>query len=94
MTGDVLLSVEDLTKDYPWGLLWLKHKRVLHGVSFSVSQGEITALLGHNGAGKSTTFKILMGFLRADGEVLYRGTSVASRSYIGFFQRTRPSTTT
>ena len=39
-------------------------KPVLHGIDFSASAARITALLGKNGAGKSTTINILMGFLR------------------------------
>src|SRR5213594_3605643 len=35
----------------------------LKGVSFAVTQGEIVALLGNNGAGKSTTLKTLSGLL-------------------------------
>ncbi|MDR3175375.1 MAG: ABC transporter ATP-binding protein [Desulfovibrio sp.] len=41
-------------------------REVLHGVSFTVEQGGIVGLLGKNGAGKSTTINILMGFLRPD----------------------------
>jgi branched-chain amino acid transport system ATP-binding protein len=36
---------------------------VLHGVSIEVRQGEIIALLGHNGAGKSTILRCIMGIL-------------------------------
>ena len=39
-------------------------KEVLHGINFTVEQGGIVGLLGKNGAGKSTTINILMGFLR------------------------------
>jgi branched-chain amino acid transport system ATP-binding protein len=42
-------------------------KTVLQGVSFHVDEGEIVALLGHNGAGKSTTLKTLLGLLHARG---------------------------
>ena len=38
-------------------------QRVLHGVSFEVAKGEIFALLGGNGAGKSTTLLTLLGFV-------------------------------
>ncbi len=41
-------------------------RRVLDGLSLSVGAGSITALLGGNGAGKSTTLSALLGFLRAD----------------------------
>jgi len=52
---------------------------VLDGVSFSVARGEIFALLGGNGAGKSSTLLTFLGFLDAsDGEVLVSGKSVAS----------------
>jgi len=37
---------------------------ILHGVSLEVGEGEIVALLGRNGAGKSTTLKSLIGLLR------------------------------
>ncbi|PTE22694.1 ABC transporter ATP-binding protein, partial [Cereibacter changlensis JA139] len=37
--------------------------QVLHGVDFDLRPGEVHALIGENGAGKSTTMKILSGFL-------------------------------
>ncbi|MFV0480899.1 MAG: ABC transporter ATP-binding protein [Campylobacteraceae bacterium] len=39
-------------------------KEILHGLNFEVSEGGIVGLLGKNGAGKSTTINILMGFLQ------------------------------
>ncbi|WP_448662595.1 ABC transporter ATP-binding protein [Sphingomonas sp. CJ20] len=41
--------------------------RVLDGLSLAVPAGSITALLGGNGAGKSTTLSVLLGFARSDG---------------------------
>src|ERR1700724_4106124 len=40
---------------------------ILHGVSFAVNQGEFIGILGHNGMGKTTLLKALMGFLPATG---------------------------
>jgi branched-chain amino acid transport system ATP-binding protein len=45
---------------------------VLHGVSFSVRPGEIVALLGRNGVGRSTSIKAVMGLVAARGSVLFR----------------------
>jgi branched-chain amino acid transport system ATP-binding protein len=54
--------------------------QVLFGVAFAVERGETLALMGRNGAGKSTTFKAIAGLLppRA-GRVLVRGQDVAGR---------------
>ncbi|WP_295956186.1 ABC transporter ATP-binding protein [Rhodoferax sp.] len=46
---------------------------VLHGVSFAIQPGETVALLGRNGAGRSTTAKALMGLVRCEGSILWRG---------------------
>ncbi len=43
---------------------------VLHGVNFSVGEGEIVALLGRNGSGRSTTAKTIMGLVDGTGSVL------------------------
>ena len=52
---------------------------VLTDVSFIVAPGEVYALLGGNGAGKSTTLLTLLGFLQpSSGEVLVNGRTVAS----------------
>ncbi len=51
-------------------------RRVLHGVSFSVTAGTLVGIVGENGAGKSTLLKILAGELRPDhGIVSRRGTN-------------------
>ena len=42
---------------------------VLHGVSFGVGQGEIVALLGRNGSGRSTTAKAIMGLVDCQGSI-------------------------
>ena len=46
---------------------------VLHGVSLSVGHGEVVALLGANGAGKSTTLRAIAGLLPAQRGLLARG---------------------
>ncbi|MEU9831658.1 ABC transporter ATP-binding protein [Streptosporangium sp. NPDC048047] len=55
--------------------------RVLRGVDFTVARGSIFALLGSNGAGKTTAVKILSTLLRADaGTALVNGFDVATRA--------------
>jgi ABC-2 type transport system ATP-binding protein len=57
------IETENLTKDYSVGFWRPRPYRALHGVSFSVGQGEVFGFLGPNGAGKSTTLKLLMGLI-------------------------------
>jgi len=58
---------------------------VLKGLSLQVDQGSIVALLGANGAGKSTTLKSISGLLRpengevTDGAILYEGKPIQNR---------------
>lgn len=62
-----LLDVQGLEAGYG-------KKTVLQGVSFRVEEGEVVALLGHNGAGKSTTLKTILGLLPARaGQVRFAG---------------------
>jgi branched-chain amino acid transport system ATP-binding protein len=52
--------------------------RALHGVSLHVQQGEVVALIGANGAGKSTTLRAISGLLTpAAGDILYNSASIA-----------------
>ncbi|MEZ4293204.1 MAG: ABC transporter ATP-binding protein [Myxococcota bacterium] len=60
---DEVVRVEGVVKDFRPGF-GLRRKRVLHGVTFSVHDGEIFGFVGPNGAGKTTTLKILMGLIR------------------------------
>lgn len=46
---------------------------VLRGVDLHIRRGEIVSLLGRNGAGRSTALKALMGLVRVEGEVIFKG---------------------
>lgn len=62
--------------------------QVLHGVSFNVFPGEVVGLVGDNGAGKSTTVRILSGALHPDrGDIRIEGQSVRFESPIQARQR-------
>ena len=54
------VRVRNLTKSF-------SGRRVVDGLSFDVQQGEVFALLGHNGAGKSTTIDLILGLKAPDG---------------------------
>jgi branched-chain amino acid transport system ATP-binding protein len=52
--------------------------RALHGVSLNVKPGEVIALIGANGAGKSTTLRVMSGLVAASaGDILLDGASIA-----------------
>ena len=74
MSGDQpVLHVEGLTSGYGEAI-------VVRGVNLAVGPGEIVALLGKNGMGKSTLLKTVMGFLPARaGRVAVRGREVTGR---------------
>ena len=52
---------------------------VLHGVDLQVGEGEIVALLGRNGSGRSTTAKAIMGMVACQGSVLWQGGQILGR---------------
>jgi branched-chain amino acid transport system ATP-binding protein len=58
---------------------WYGTAHILFDMSFSVSRGEVVALMGRNGAGKSTTMKAVMGLLpRRNGSVRLNGRNVST----------------
>ena len=52
---------------------------VLHGVQLNVQAGEIVALLGRNGSGRSTTAKAIMGLVDCQGSVLWKGQEILGK---------------
>ena len=68
-TGKVALEVKELHAFYG-------KSHILQGVNLHVNEGEIVALLGRNGAGRSTAVKAIMGMVDNRGEVLWRGKNI------------------
>ena len=64
MSPTAAFEFEDVTKDYPAGLLGRRRLRAVEGVSFRVDPGEVVGLLGPNRAGKTTLVKILLTLCR------------------------------
>jgi lipopolysaccharide export system ATP-binding protein len=63
-SNGLLLATQNLVKAY-------HGRRVVDGVSVSVSAGEIVGLLGPNGAGKTTTFNMVVGVVKPDGGTVF-----------------------
>ena len=77
-----MIDVKDLTFSYG------KDKQALHGLNFSVGDGEIFGFLGPNGSGKSTTQKILTGILKGHGGMVSLfGKDIRSAYTQEFFQK-------
>ena len=66
-----LLDVQDLH-------VYLGQSHVLQGVSVSVPQGGVTALLGRNGVGKTTTLRAILGLVGRRGSIRFAGEELAS----------------
>jgi len=66
-----LLAVENLSA-------WYGAARILYDLSFEVGRGEVVALMGRNGAGKSTTMKAIMGLIaERQGTVRFNGEDIS-----------------
>lgn len=69
--GHTLLEVDDLD-------VFLGESHVLHGVSIEVPEHRITALLGRNGVGKTTTLRGIIGLVSRSGRILFDGEDLTS----------------
>ncbi|MCI5675264.1 MAG: ATP-binding cassette domain-containing protein [Ezakiella sp.] len=78
------LVFHDLKKNYG-------KKEVLKGIDFKVESGRPLAFLGRNGAGKSTTIKVMMGVISRDGgEITLDGTPFSAKNFkIGYLPEER-----
>jgi branched-chain amino acid transport system ATP-binding protein len=87
--ADSILSLTGVRAD-------IDQYHILHGVDLEVPRGELTVLLGRNGAGKSTTLRTIMGLTTlTGGDIRYQGGSIAglptpkiARSGIAFVPET------
>jgi branched-chain amino acid transport system ATP-binding protein len=86
----MLLEVKDLNTFYG-------ESHVLQGLSLTVAKGELVALLGRNGMGKSTTLKTIMGLVKPkSGSVIFEGVNItgfapymAARAGVGYVPEER-----
>lgn len=67
-----MLDVRDLHAYYG-------KSHILHGVDLHIDEGEIVALLGRNGVGRSTMAKAILGMVRAEGSVRFRDDNILGR---------------
>lgn len=53
---------------------------VLHGIELTVAEGGVTALLGANGAGKTSTLRAISGLIRRSGSIRFQGAAIESKA--------------
>ena len=62
---------------------WYGAARILYDLNFRSGRGEVVALMGRNGAGKSTTMKAIMGLMApAQGTVRFNGEDISRREAV------------
>ena len=67
-----VLSIKDLH-------VKINQSHILHGVTFDIPANKVTALLGRNGVGKSTTLKTIMGFYAGTGSVSFHSEEILNK---------------
>jgi branched-chain amino acid transport system ATP-binding protein len=71
LNREIMLAVEKLSA-------WYGAAQILYDLNFEVGRGEVVALMGRNGAGKSTTMKSIMGLVaKRDGGVRFNGRDIS-----------------
>src|SRR5258708_20530369 len=91
MTNEAVILTHELTKSYG-------NAEAVRGLNLSVGRNSITAFLGRNGAGKSTTIKMLLGMIRptaGSGTILGKQMTNAEenrelRRRVGYFPQSKP----
>ena len=69
-----MLAIKNLTKIYKGG------KEAVSNLSLTVNAGDICAFIGHNGAGKTSTLKVISGLLKpTSGEIIFDGVDIAGK---------------
>ena len=76
MSQQTLLTVSGLQA-------WYGAAKILYDVDFSVARGEVVALMGRNGAGKSTTMKSIMGLMdKRRGQLHFMDQDISQRATV------------
>lgn len=86
-----ILEVKEVYKEFSHDLFTPK-RSALSGLSFSLLPGSITAIFGHNGAGKTTCFRLILGMLSLDsGLILYKSRPMQQqdRRYVGYMPESK-----
>jgi len=80
MMDNIILDIQDIQKSFSVGYSGKKgafgkeYRNVIDGLSMQLEQGEVTALVGGNGAGKTSLFNLISGLLRpGSGSIIYYG---------------------
>src|SRR5690348_647981 len=78
---ETLLTATGIAAGYP-------NKQILFGIDLTISAGEVVALLGANGSGKSTALNTLSGFVRPwAGSIRFDGAEISGRPPHEIFRR-------
>ncbi|WP_241761610.1 dipeptide/oligopeptide/nickel ABC transporter ATP-binding protein, partial [Fusobacterium nucleatum] len=64
-----ILSVKNLNKSFESGF-------ELKDINFDIKEGEVVSLIGESGSGKTSISKIIVGLLKAEGQILFKGTNI------------------
>lgn len=74
-TMEKIIEIKDLSFEYETGV------KTIDNISFNIEKGSYTTILGHNGSGKSTIAKLLMGLLeKKSGDIIVGGISLAEET--------------
>ena len=64
-----ILSVKNLNKSFESGFK-------LKNINFDIKEGEVVSLIGESGSGKTSIYKIIVGLLKAEGQILFKGIDI------------------
>jgi len=64
-----ILSIRNLNKTFESGFK-------LKNINFDIKEGEVVSLIGESGSGKTSISKIIVGLLKAEGQILFKGMDI------------------